>query len=47
MKKWSVTYTLDKVTFITEEISGTNYTDAYVNLMVKVPGAMITELKEA
>ena len=47
MKKWSVTYTLDKVTFNTEVISGTSYTDAYVNTMVKYPDAIITELREA
>lgn len=46
MKKWTVTYTLDKVTFVTDEVSGTNYADAYVNTMIKHPGAIITDLKE-
>lgn len=47
MKKWTVTYTLDKVTFVTEEVSGTNSADAYVNTMVKHPDAIITDLQEA
>lgn len=47
MKKWSVTYTLDKVTFVSDEVSGANYTDAYVNAMIEHPDAIITDLREA
>lgn len=45
-KTWNVTYTEDKTTFKTEIIEGKTYTDAYVNMMVKHPDAMITDLKE-
>lgn len=47
MKKWEVTFTVDMKVYKTEHIDGTTYTDAYVNTMVKYPGAIITELKEA
>lgn len=45
-KTWNVTYTEDMVTFKTDTIEGKTYTDAYVNMMVKHPKAMITDLKE-
>jgi hypothetical protein len=44
MKKWKVTFTFDNGTFIEDEVDGTSYTDAYVNTMLKHPGADITEL---
>ena len=47
MKKWEVTFTFDKETFIEAQVEGTTYTEAYVNLMLKHPGAMITDIKEA
>ena len=47
MKKWIVTHTSDAETFKETEISGTSYTDAYVNFSIKYPDEMITELKEA
>ena len=46
MKKWIVTFTFDKETFSEDEVDGTTYTEAYVNLMLKNPGAMITKIKE-
>ena len=46
MKKWIVTHTGDKETFITSEIEGTTYTDAFVNFMVKHPGHIVCEIKE-
>lgn len=49
MKKlrcWAATFTQDMTVFKTEPIEGTSYTDAYVNLMVKYPDAIICELKE-
>lgn len=47
MKKWKVTYTLDKESYRVEAIEGKTYTEAYVNMMLKHPGAIITEIKEA
>ena len=47
MKKWKVTYTFDKESFRVEDIEGKTYTEAYVNMMLKRPGAMITDIKEA
>ena len=47
MKKWIVTHTSDCENFKETEISGTSYTDAYVNFSIKYPDEMITELKEA
>jgi hypothetical protein len=47
MKKWKVTYTFDKESFRDETIEGETYTEAYVNTMLKHPGAMITDIKEA
>lgn len=47
MKNWIVTYTLDKELFNVEEIGGETYTEAYVNMMLRHPGAMITDIKEA
>ena len=47
MKKWIVTHTSDTVNYKETEISGTSYTDAYVNFSVKYPDEMITELREA
>ena len=46
MKNWTVTYTLDKEVFNEDEVKGYTYTDAYVNTMIKHPGALITNLKE-
>lgn len=47
MKKWEVTFTEDMEVYMTVSIDGTSYTDAYVNTMVKYPGAIITDMKEA
>ena len=47
MKKWIATYTLDTEHFNVEEVEGSTYTKAYVNLMLRHPDAQITELKEA
>ncbi len=47
MKKWKVTYTFDKESFRVEAIEGKTYTEAYVNLMIKRPGAIITAIEEA
>lgn len=47
MKNWIVTYTLDKEIFHVEEVEGTTFTEAYVILMLRRPGAIITNLKEA
>lgn len=47
MKKWKVTYTFDKESFRVEAIEGKTYTDAYVNMMLKRPGAIITAIEEA
>lgn len=47
MKKWEVTFTEDMDTYKTVSIDGRSYTDAYVNTMVKYPGAMITDIEEA
>lgn len=47
MKYYIVTYTEDMIVYKTEPIEGKSYTDAYVNAMVKYPGAIITDLKEA
>lgn len=46
MKKWDVTFTFDKDNFHSIEIEGETYTEAYVNTMIKYPGAMITEICE-
>jgi hypothetical protein len=46
MKKWIVTYTLDKETFNLEEVESRSFTEAYVVLMLRHPGAIITNLKE-
>lgn len=46
MKKWEVTYTFDKESFGVDTIEGKTYTEAYVNMMLKHPGAMITDIKE-
>lgn len=46
MKKWDVTYTFDKDKYESDQVEGTSYTDAYVNAMIKHPGAMITEIRE-
>jgi hypothetical protein len=47
MKKWKVTYTFDKESFRVEAVEGKTFTEAYVNLMLRHPGAMITDIKEA
>lgn len=47
MKKWKVTFTFDKEHYKVEVIEGKSFTEAYVNLMLKHPGAMITDIKEA
>ena len=46
MKKWKVTFTFDNGTFIEDEIDGVTYTDAYVNMMLKHPSAIIADLRE-
>lgn len=46
MKKWIVTYTSDAETFKTSDVEGTSYTDAFVNSMMKHPGATITNIIE-
>lgn len=46
LKSWNVTFTQDMTVYKTVPIEGTSYTDAYVNLMVKYPDAIICELKE-
>ena len=47
MKKWEVTFTEDMEVYRTDDIEGTNYTNAYVNAMCKHPGVMITDLRES
>ena len=47
MKKWIVTHSNDFVTLNETEIEGKNYTDAYVNFMVKYPDEMISEIRES
>lgn len=47
MKNWIVTYTLDQELFNVEEVDGKTYTSAYVNTMLRHPGAIITDIKEA
>lgn len=47
MKKWKVTYTFNKESFRVEAIEGKTYTEAYVNMMLKRPGAIITAIVEA
>ena len=46
MKKWKVTYTLDKESFKTEEVEGKTYTDAYVNMMLRCADAEIVDVRE-
>lgn len=46
MKYYRVTYTENMIVYKTEPIEGESYTDAYVNAMVKYPGAIITDLEE-
>ena len=46
LRCWNATFTQDMTVYKTESIEGTSYTDAYVNLMVKYPDAIICELKE-
>lgn len=46
MKKWKVTYTFDKESFRVETIEGKTYTEAYVNMMLKRHGAIITDIEE-
>lgn len=47
MKNWKVTFTFDKESFRVEAVEGKTYTEAYVNLMLKHPGAIITKITEA
>ena len=46
LRCWTVTFTQDMTVYKIVPIEGTSYTDAYVNLMVKYPDAIICELKE-
>ena len=47
MKKWNVTYTLNKENYSVECIEGETYTDAFVNTMLKHNGAIITNIERA
>lgn len=46
MKNWKVTFTFDKEEFRVESVEGNTFTEAYVNMMLRHPGAMITDIKE-
>ena len=46
MKKWEILFTYDKVTFTTDVVEGTTYTEALLNAMLKYPDAEIVGLAE-
>jgi hypothetical protein len=46
MAKWNVTHTSDGEKYSTTTITGTTFTDAYVNFSVRYPNEIITELRE-
>ena len=46
MKSWIVTFTLDKEIYQVESIEGETFTEAYVRMMLRHHGAIITDIKE-
>ena len=44
MAKWNVTHTSDGENYSTTTITGTTFTDAYVNFSVQYPNEIITDL---
>ncbi len=47
MNTYAVTYTLDRVNFITEIVKAISYTEAYLYIIVAQPEhCIITEVKE-